>query len=356
MGCCAPISSSSRAASRSRSSYRHANRHHARGAPHLDAHLLPDAARIDVDAELPAVLHRLSVERQHDVARLEAGFRRRPVRQHVRQHHAGIEPEAERLGHERRDRLRVDADFTPPHAPRLPDLREHIADDVAGGGKADSLAAAGLRVNQRIDANEPPLGVNQCPPAVAGIDGRVGLDVDHRIIRGQLPRDGADDAQAHRRLEPERAAERQHDLAGPQRVRVTERQHRQSAHIHLHDRDVGLVIDRDHLCANRASAALQDRSSLRPSARVERELHLDARRVLDDVGVGDDVAVGIHDDPRPAAPLEHWLPGRRAVLLVGWRVAGHEDLHDRRADLRRKVLERPREVRQARRWGCLLRK
>ena len=43
--------------------------------------LLARTARVDVDPELPPVLHRLAVERQDDVARFEAGLLRRSARQ-----------------------------------------------------------------------------------------------------------------------------------------------------------------------------------------------------------------------------------------------------------------------------------
>ena len=105
------------------------------------------------------------------------------------------------------------------------------------------------------------------PPLLPGLIGRVGLDVDHRVFGRQLPRHGADDAHRDRRLQPQRAAERQHELPGAQRIGIAERQRRQAARVDLHDRDVGLVIDRHDLRADGPSAPLQDRS---PGARRSR--------------------------------------------------------------------------------------
>ena len=50
----------------------------------------PGAPRVDVDPELAAVLHRLAVERDHDVAGLQAGGRRRAAGRDIRQDHAGV--------------------------------------------------------------------------------------------------------------------------------------------------------------------------------------------------------------------------------------------------------------------------
>jgi hypothetical protein len=65
-----------------------------------------------------------------------------------------------------------------------------------------------------VDANEMPLGIDQRAATVAGIDWRVGLNVDHRIFRLELPRHRADHTHCHARLETERAAEGHDDLPG----------------------------------------------------------------------------------------------------------------------------------------------
>jgi hypothetical protein len=101
------------------------------------------------------------------------------------------------------------------------------------------------------------------------------------------------------------------------------------------------VIDGDHLRAHGAPAALQDRPSLGATRRRQRQFHLEARRVLHHVRVGDDVAVGIYDHAGARAPLEHRLPGGGAILFVSRRIARDEDLHHARAHLFRKVLQRP---------------
>ncbi len=93
-------------------------------------------------------------------------------------------------------RLRVHADVAAAHAAGLANLREDVADDVARSGKADALVAARLRVDERADADQRPSVSTSAPPLLPGIDRRVGLDVDHRVVGRELPRHGADDARA----------------------------------------------------------------------------------------------------------------------------------------------------------------
>ena len=219
-----------------------------------------------------------------------------------------------------------------------------VADDVARRREADAFAAARLRVDEGVDADQPALGIDQRAAAVARIDGRVGLDVDHRVFRRQLARDGADDAERDRRVEAERAAEREHQLARPQRVGVAEGERRQRLGLDLDHRQIGLVIDRDDLRADRAAAPAEDGASGLAARRRKRQLDLDARRVLDHVRVGHDVAVGIDDDAGAAAPLEHRLRARVGIVLVWRREAGDEDLHDAGADFLGEILERPGQV------------
>ena len=106
-----------------------------------------DAALVEIDMELSAVLHHLAIHRQDHVADLAAA-----------------------------------------NGAVLPDLPVDVAYDVARRREADALVASRLREDQRVDANDFALGVEQRSAAVAGIDGRVGLDVDHRRVGLELAR------------------------------------------------------------------------------------------------------------------------------------------------------------------------
>ena len=255
-------------------------------------------------------------------------------------------PDAQRLGEERRDRLRVDADIPPAHPAGLPDLREHVADDVARRGEADAFVAAGLRVDERADADQPAFRIDQRPAAVARIDRRVGLDVDHRIFRRQLPRHGADHAQRHRGLETRagcRTPARSARGAAPRSRRTAA--------------PAGPVAS---IFRTATSVSWSTATICAPTTRPRRRRIVPARRRsrraesstsirvarLDDVRVGHDIAVGVDDDARAAAALEHGL-ARRLIVFVGLRVSGDEDLHDARAHALGEILERLRQLRQA---------
>jgi hypothetical protein len=109
---------------------------------------------------------------------------------------------------------RAHADLAAPHAAVLPDLLEHVADDVGGRREAESFVAARLREDQRVDPDDFSVHVHERTAAVARVDGRVRLQVDHRVVRLELPRDGADHAKRHGAVEPHRAAEGEHSCPG----------------------------------------------------------------------------------------------------------------------------------------------
>ena len=102
---------------------------------------------------------------------------------------------------------------------------------------------------------------------------------------------------------------------GPQRVGIAEGERRQRLGLDLDHRQIGLVIDRHDLRADGAPAPAEDGASGLAAGRRKRQLDLDARRVLDHVRVGHDVAVGIDDDAGPAAALEDRLRRRREDRL-----------------------------------------
>ena len=75
--------------------HRHRVRRRLAAAEHVQRDHVADEAAIQAHLQLAAVLHRLAVERQHDVANGQAGDRRRAARQHVGQDHPGGPLEAE---------------------------------------------------------------------------------------------------------------------------------------------------------------------------------------------------------------------------------------------------------------------
>ena len=141
--------------------------------------------------------------------------------------------------------------------------------------------------------------IHQRAAGVAGIDGRVGLDVAARLARiiriGIGPVDGADDAAGDRELEvAEGAAKGKHGLAGFQLGRVSPDDGGKVGCVHLEHGKIGELVDADDL-------RVQD------AAIIQR--HLDLRGAIDHMVVGDDVAVRRDDDAASHAMLDLRLGG-----------------------------------------------
>ena len=283
----------------------------------------------------------------------QAGRLRRAVGGHVREHDAAVEHQPQPRRERRRDRLRAHADHSAAHAPALAQLLVDRAHDAARGREADALVAAGLRQDHRVEPDHAALGVDERPAAVARVHRRVGLHVDHRVVGLELARDRAHHPEAGRVLEPERAAEGQHQLALVQQLGVPELERRQAGAVDLEHRDVGLAVDAHHARAQPLAARPQDRAAGRGLVGLQ-HVHLDAARVLDHVGVRDDPALRVDDHARARALVAREQQARRR------RVARGRDLHHRRRDAPRQRLElrverrEPREARR-RRGHCRLR-
>ena len=250
----------------------------------------------------------------------QAGRTGGAVRGDERHVHALVGADPGLLGHRRRQ---VHAGDTEPRVAdglavlERADLR---LGGVDGDGESDAHVhvLTGRVLQQRVDAHDLTLGVEQWPARVAGVNGGVGLD--HAPDR---PRAGAfavravepaHDALRQRALEVEGVADSQDLVAHSQLARVAERCCRQLVRggVDLEDRDVvGGVGPGDG--GRRRGAVI--------------ETHLDAARAVHHVVVGKDVSVRIDDDAGaralslrtegPAAPegachFDH----RRAHLVV----------------------------------------
>ncbi len=331
----------------------HRQLHPLAGAQHFQLRHVAGGAAVEVDVELPAVLDRLAVERQHDVADAQAGGAGRPAAVDVGDDRARVLRQLERPGHHRCDRLHHGADRAALDAPVGLQLFVDGLDDVAGGREPQALVAAALGQQQRVDAYQLAGGVHQWTAAAPRVDRRVGLDVDHRVVGLELPSHRAHHAHRHRVVETERAAEREHQLPGAQPIGVADRERRQRRAAHLEQRQVGLLVHAGDLGVERPAARADDRLALDTRAKY----HLDAACTLHDVVVGHHEPGGVHDYAR----------ARRPLLLdqsVGGRSVGvddqprsdhlhHAGAHPRgqRLERRAQLVERREGGRRARRLG-----
>jgi len=143
-----------------------------------------------------------------------------------------------------------------------------------------------------------PRRLNSGPPELTRVDRHVGLDEGHEVLIRQAATLGTDDACGHRLLESERRAYRQHPFADRQGLGVAEHHMRQAARLDADQRDVAARIG-----ANDGSVILA----------LVGQTHHDAFGLLDDVGVGENVAVVADDEAR----------AERFVVRLRTRIVGH---------------------------------
>jgi hypothetical protein len=110
----------------------------------------------------------------------------------------------------------------------IPQLVVNIMHHTAGDGEANAFVAAALGQDEGIDPDQFAIDINERPTAVAGINGRIGLDINHRAVGIGLARDGADDSHGHGVTQTLRASEREDHLSLPQ-VRVSAKGKRRQA-------------------------------------------------------------------------------------------------------------------------------
>ena len=98
-----------------------------------------------------------------------------------------------------------------------------LFDHIDGNGEADAHAAAGARIDRRIDADQPPPGVDQRAAGIAGIDRRVGLDEEAVVVDADVgARQRRDDALRHALADAERIADGDDEVADLKRVGIAE--------------------------------------------------------------------------------------------------------------------------------------
>ncbi len=192
----------------------------------------------------------------------------------------------------------LDADSAARHLAVLDDLVINQRRHVHGHGEAHALVAArcGGCGDGRVDANHFAADVEQRSAAVAGVNGRIGLqEVLELRFRIDIALLGADDARGHGGLEAEWRANGDGPVAHLHGVGIADLGgHQVLLAFHADDREVGGRIHTHHLGVVLGGIA--------------GELHLDAVGLVDHVIVGQDVAGRVHyyaGTQRIALPLGH---------------------------------------------------
>ena len=178
----------------------------------------------------------------------------------------------------KRELLGRDADIGAPYPAVSHQLAQHKARGVGCNRKADTLGAHDQR---RVDPDNLAMGGDERPTRIAGIERGIGLDhvVDQPPgARPQRSAERGNHTRCHRRLETERIADGNHQLAALEQFGIAERRRGQRQRgVDTHQGEVGIGVVPDHPCGQ---ASTIDRGR------------------ADAVGVPDHVAVGEHEAVR----------------------------------------------------------
>ena len=194
------------------------------------------------------------------------------------------------------------------------DLLGQVDGVIHGNGEPDARVVAGVRGDQRVDADKLALVIHQRAAGIAGVDGRIGLN--HVRVDGDLAGTaglhrflgthnlgaarGGHDARGDGLLEPEGAAQRHNPLADGQVVGVAK----------LHNRKTAGVLGLQHGHVGRGIGAHE--ISLVGFAGYH---DLVSAAAFHHMVVGDDVAVlGQHD--AGTLGIGHQLTGTFALAAV----------------------------------------
>ena len=208
-------------------------------------------------------------------------------------------------------------------------------DDLGGDGKAHARKTIRVRDQESIDANDFAAHVDQRTSGVAGVDGGIGLNEASgraAILRERIRTvESADNAAGYGEAESEGVAEGKHGLAGAQSGGVAPGSVGKIASVDLDDGEVGKRIGTDKFGVHDA-AILQG--------------NVDVDCAIDDVIVGDDVAIGRDENTAADSMLdlrlrlhrmikewsEHWRHAfgqvrHLAVCHFGFAVRGDCNVH-----------------------------
>ena len=118
-------------------------------------------------------------------------------------------------------------------------------DDGFRNRKTETFAATTLCVNEGIDAKQMSIDIDQCSAAVAGVDRRVGLDVEHGAVGIGLARKSAHHTKGDGVLETLRTANGEYKLSLPRSTNVGQREIRQIFRFYLDEGEIKIAIAAD---------------------------------------------------------------------------------------------------------------
>ena len=214
--------------------------------------------QVEAESEEREIVDGKAVERDDDVFGLEAGVDGGAVGENVGDDDADVGRDAESLREIGSEGLDVGTDGAAADAAIFSDLLVGVANDAAGDGEADAFVAAGFCVDESVDADDVAVGVYERAAAVAGIDGGVGLDVDHRVVRIGLAKDRADEAHTDGVFEAFGAAESKDELAFLDFVVAADLKSGKIGGFDFQDGEVDFLAEADDFCGKNFAARFEE--------------------------------------------------------------------------------------------------
>ncbi len=161
--------------------------------------------------------------------------------------------------------------------------------EVDRDGETDTFVSAAVGGNRGVDADDFAVEVHQRTAAVAGVDRGIGLDEALALVESDSAPLGADDSRGHGAFQSERIAQGQHPIADFHFIAVAQ----------LRGREVVGALDAQH--GQVGLRVRVDLGGLVLAAVVQANRDLAA--VANNVGVGEDHARGIDNQPGAQAAL-----------------------------------------------------
>ncbi len=255
----------------------------------------------DQVAQHARVLDVLAVHRQNDVPILQTGFLRRCVVVDLGDQYALGLIHLVVVGHRLVHFLGQNTQVGPLNLPVIFQGIDHLHGHLGGNRKADPLAAAALAQNGCVHAYELALHVHQGAPAVAGVDGGIGLDQVGIVHQIDIAAQTADDPHGHRLPHPERVADGHDLIAHPQGIAVPDGDRRQV---------LGVDLDQGHI---RGRIGTDDLGHV---FLLAVEIDHDLVGVLHHMVIGQDVPVG-RDHHARAEGMLNLLAAPVVDIIVG---------------------------------------
>src|SRR5579872_3058884 len=281
----------------------------------LDLHLASGFAAGNVSDQFIAILYALPIDRNDRVPDLQPGFIRRCSGNDIGNRDAAIHPV-----HSLDRWILLRRKLNSNRSARYTMLRsDQLVINVYHCIRRQCEAHARVRVrigqDRRINSNNFSSHVHQRSAGVPGIDRRVRLNERLELaIRHNIAPFGRDNACRDRLLQTKRTADCQHPIAYLHALGVAQLSHRQwlVANVNFDNRQIGLRIRANDL------RVMQDRP------RLAVDLHANTVCLFDNVTIGDNVALRVHNYAGAQGVLTDWsllsLPAKEAVEEVLKRI------------------------------------